>query len=760
MAGASGIRAGRAFVEIGAIDVSLTKLLDRAQRRVAAFGSSISSIGQKVAHAGVGAAIPFALSTKAFSDFESAMARIKALRDPTEAQFKELSDLAKQLGRDTVFSATEAANAMAIFAQHGFDLNQIMKATRPTLDLAATAQIGIAEAANIASTILRGMGLEVEDLTTVIDVLAKASTTANTDIMELGEAFKFVGPVAKSAQFSLEEITAAIQVLSNAGIKGEMAGTTLRAMILALGSPSKEAADEMARLGVNIKDQNGNFRSLTDIVGQFQRALAGKGNAEQIESLGKIFSNRAAAGVMELIAQGAEHLGDATQKLGDATGTAARVASVQLNTMRGAIKLVMSSIELLGVEIGSALAPTLRKIADVMMDFVNALSAAAKANPGLILSFAKTTAAAIGVGAALVVAGHALGITAAAIGFLSTPFGLITAGLVGLGAAFLTFTGQGQKAVADFLPTLRSMQDTATQTFGAIANALKGGDLAIAGRIFWGGLKVEWLKGTNYLMDVWDGFASFAMDAFASVGPSIQKGLTNAFYAVQKEWATITNAMTGSFSSAVAKMAELLVKFIDPLGEVLAKVFGVDISKLTERALGAVGLGERDADKKKRVADLGAEHQRIEDERQKALGRIDAAQAADEDLRRGAPDPELEKRKAALADAQAELDSLTSQAEEKAYEASQKAGKELPGKKMRKGPLEGLPRDDIEKGLEGAAKKFDVAGSFSAAALSGMTAGESVAGRLQKQIEESKKQTKQLEKLNDKARAGRLVFTT
>ena len=183
------------------------------------------------------------------------------------------------MGATTVFSASQAAEAMSYFALAGFDTQQIMDALGPTLNLAAAGQIEIAEAADIAAKIMSGMGISADNLGNAIDVMAKAMTTANTDLTMLGDAFKFVGPMAKTAGVSLEEITAAIQLLSNAGIQGEMAGTTLRGMLLSLTSPSSEAKRELDRLGVSIIDSAGNVRGLAAIIGDLESSLSGAGSS-------------------------------------------------------------------------------------------------------------------------------------------------------------------------------------------------------------------------------------------------------------------------------------------------------------------------------------------------------------------------------------------------------------------------------------------------------------------------------------------------
>jgi len=177
---------------------------------------------------------------KAAAEFEQSMARVRALTGATGSDFESLQAQALTLGRTTVFSARQAADAMGYFALAGFDTNKILTAMPATLNLAAAGQMDVAQAADIAAKVMAGMGIEAEGLGHAVDVLAKAFTSSNTDLVQLGTAFKYVGPVAKSAGVSMEEITATLMAVSNAGIQAGMAGTTLRGVLARLaGQPAE-----------------------------------------------------------------------------------------------------------------------------------------------------------------------------------------------------------------------------------------------------------------------------------------------------------------------------------------------------------------------------------------------------------------------------------------------------------------------------------------------------------------------------------------
>jgi hypothetical protein len=184
---------------------------------------------------GAAATIAIADSIRVFADFETSMLRVKAITGSTGAEFESLTDLARELGATTAFTAREAAQAMGFLAQAGFDVKEINQALPKVLSLAAAGQLELASAADITASVLRGFGLSANESGRVADVLAASASSANTSVQEMGEAFKFAGPVASAMGVSIEETAAALGVLSNAGLKGSLAGTGLRMVLVKMG---------------------------------------------------------------------------------------------------------------------------------------------------------------------------------------------------------------------------------------------------------------------------------------------------------------------------------------------------------------------------------------------------------------------------------------------------------------------------------------------------------------------------------------------
>ena len=184
------------------------------------------------------------------SDFEAGMSRVQALSGATGAEFEALRKTALELGRTTVFSASQAAEGMQYLAMAGFKTNEIIAAMPGVLNAAAAGQVDLATAADITSNVLSGFGLKAEEAARVADVLTKAFTSSNTTMESLGETMKYAAPVAAAAGFALEEVAAAAGMLGDAGIQGSQAGTTLRAIMLRLINPPKQAAEALDALGI------------------------------------------------------------------------------------------------------------------------------------------------------------------------------------------------------------------------------------------------------------------------------------------------------------------------------------------------------------------------------------------------------------------------------------------------------------------------------------------------------------------------------
>lgn len=778
MATAQAIKAGAAFVQLYVDDNRLTRGLRRAQQKLKAFAASLKSVGSRMLSLGSASAVPFALATKSFADFESAMARVLALTGASEDEFARLTGEAKRLGATTAFSASQAAEAMGFFALAGFKVDDILRATGPTLNLAAAGQLELAEAADIATKIMSGMGLTADELQGAIDVMAKAMTTANTDLRMLGDAFKFVGPIAKTAGISLEEITAAIQLLSNAGIQGEMAGTTLRGMILSLTSPSSEAQKELQRLGVRVKDGAGNVRSLTDIIRDLENALAGVGSGEKLASLGTIFPARQAAGAAELVAQGAERLEQATKDLGSAGGTAARIAATQLDTLKGSAAILKSALEGLAIVVGEALAPVLREWGKALTSVVTVVSRAAQRNKKLFTTIAKVIAVVVGVGAVLVTLGlviqgviFALGglatvltLVGTLIGALLSPIGLVIAALGALGTWFVTTTETGSQAMSTLGARFRQMGSTFMSVWKGIVDAVRAGDLALATKIVWLSLKLIWKGGLAFLEEKWLDFKNFFVNSFYRAVFGISRFLNDAWAGIQIAWAETTAFLADKWHGVVGYLQKSWHRFGGFFRKVWARVksaFGdsdaeAEIARINreiaqqEQAIDA----RRDQARREVEQERQRRRQAIEGDRQAVEDELNRMQAQERAEREAAKQADLQQTAQELEAAKRELQGAIGEAARKRAAAEGQAGAEPPGpgKKALDRAKGQIP--SLQSVADTAERKVDVKGTFNALAVRGL-GSSSLSERTVRATEQVAANTK---KLVQEAQHGGLVF--
>lgn len=347
----------------------LSKLGGAAKTGLKVAGVAIGTVTAGLAAAG-------AASIKLGSDFEAGMSRVKAISGATEEEFKALNDQAKQLGADTAFSASQAAEGMENLASAGFSVEEITAAMPGLLDLAAASGEDLAASSEIAASAIRAFGLEADDAGHVADVLAANANMTNAAVVDTGYAFKYVAPIAKSLGISMEETAASIGILSNAGIKGEQAGTVLRGAMTRLVKPTEAAANAAEALGVSFFDSSGTMKPLSTIIGDLQKSTANLSDEQKNAYLSTIFGTEALSGMLALIDAGPEQLTELTQAYETCDGAAADAAATMQDNLKGAIEGLSGSAESLGITIYESMAEPLKEAAKQGTDYVNQLTTA------------------------------------------------------------------------------------------------------------------------------------------------------------------------------------------------------------------------------------------------------------------------------------------------------------------------------------------------------------------------------------------------
>lgn len=316
----------------------------------------------------------FAAATKVGMEFEAQMSRVQAILGATPSDMKKLNSQAKQLGADTAFSAKEAADGMEQLASAGFNTNEVMEAMPGLLDLAAISGKDVGMASEYASSAVRQFQLDASETGHVADVFARASADTNAETKDMGDALKYAGTAADSAGWSLEQTAAAIGIMSNAGIKGEQAGTTLRGALTRLMKPTAAMNDTMEQYGISVYDSNGKMKSLSGITEQLQSKLGGLSDEQKNSALATLFGTESLSGMLALMNAGPNEIDKLTKSLENSDGSAKKMAETMQNNLKGALEKAGGSLKTMAITIYEDLEPTLTRIVKAFTDMVNAFN--------------------------------------------------------------------------------------------------------------------------------------------------------------------------------------------------------------------------------------------------------------------------------------------------------------------------------------------------------------------------------------------------
>ncbi len=308
-----------------------------------AFGAGAAAVGT-----GLGAGLKYVIDNG--SAYEAQMSKVEAILGATPEEMEALSKKAAQLGRDTAFSSTEAGQAYEYMAMAGWNTEQMLSGVSGIMDLAAASGEDLASTSDIVTDALTAFGLKAEDSTHFADVLAAASTSANTNVAMMGETFKYAAPLAGALNFSIEDTAEAIGLMANAGIKGTQAGTSLRSIFTRLAAPVEGSAVAMEELGVKITDNNGKTRKLKDILKDLRTSFSKLNETEQTEYASMIAGQEAMSGFLALMNAAPEDIDKVSNAIANADGKAKEMAETMLNNLPGAVTLFKSSLQSLAVD--------------------------------------------------------------------------------------------------------------------------------------------------------------------------------------------------------------------------------------------------------------------------------------------------------------------------------------------------------------------------------------------------------------------------
>ena len=619
MSGASGnVRAGRAFVELMLDQTKLERGLKSAQAKLRNFGNSMMGVGKNMVTVATLAAAPLAYATKTFADFDDQMRMVKAVTGATEQQFKSLTEVAERLGRTTSFTAKQVAEGMTALGCMGFSPKEIKAAIPAVLNLSRATGTELSEAAEIAANNMRVFGIESSKMSSVADILTATANGSAQTLTDLAEGLKMAGPQAAAAGDSITNVSAALGVLANMGIKGSLAGTALRKAYSQFANTKIQA--KLKAMGIATTDANGNLRSMPEIMTEVAKAMASMPTAQRLGFAEEIFDLRGSLAGLQL-GGNIDQLDEFIKKLQTVNGVSARTAQEMDSGIGGAWRIFMSAVEgcqiAIGRIIGEALTPYMNKLSAVITKVAEWIAA----HKSVVITAAKVIVGLLAAGAVLITLGLAFKATAFAVGTLSTAFTILKvavlapiAAVKGLMAIFTALKAAmiGVKVVAlamwsaisspavlvgaalgvliavvwkltgawdicadsvkgmasDFKTAFSGIKEVVGKTWEVIKIALGAGDLSWAAKVGLAALKVVWLQGLFPLKKAWFSLKNFLADSWTIMIFSILKGAAHFWYgmiygfkyiwkSVLKVWYPLVNSLDDSWAVVSTSILKL-----------------------------------------------------------------------------------------------------------------------------------------------------------------------------------------------------------
>lgn len=469
------------------------KAMQDAGEKISSAGKKISSAGQTITKAitlpiiGLGTA-----AVKTAADFDTSMSKVAAVSGASGSDFDALRNKAREMGAQTKFSASEAADAMNYMAMAGWKTEDMLNGVEGIMNLAAASGADLATTSDIVTDALTAFGRSAEDSGRLADIMAAASSNANTNVEMMGETFKYAAPVAGALGFTMEDTAIAIGLMANAGIKASSAGTALRTGMTNLVKPTKQMQAAMDKYGIEVTNADGSMKSMREITDILRKKLGGLDEAEQAAAAGAIFGKNAMAGWLAIINGADKDVEKLTKAVDESAGTAEEMAEVMQDNLSGQLTILKSQVQELGISFGDLLVPYVRKGVTAIQGAVDKLNAMDDSQRNAIIRMGLFAAAAGPVTTAVGKVTEAVGGAVTGIGkfvelagtsgtwanLLVTNFGSIATGVglittavtVGIGL-YKAYQDSAQGAAAEAEKSWKALDQQHTANATAIADA-------------------------------------------------------------------------------------------------------------------------------------------------------------------------------------------------------------------------------------------------------------------------------------------------
>lgn len=519
--------------QAGQSAVALQKIAATGEK-LKTVGSAIEGVGQKLmpvtaAVGGLGAA-----AVKVASDFDSAMSQVAAVSGATGKDLEALRDKAREMGSKTKFSASEAAEAMNYMAMAGWKTGDMLSGIEGIMNLAAASGEDLATTSDIVTDALTALGLSAEDSGHFADILAVASSNANTNVAMMGETFKYCAPVAGALGFSAEDTAEAIGLMANAGIKSSQAGTAMRSMMTNLTGEVKFAGDAFGELTIQTTNTDGSMRSLGDILADCRAAFSQMSESEKAANAEALVGKNAMSGFLAVMNAAPGDIEKLNSAINNCDGTAEKMAATMQDNLAGQLTILKSQLEELAISIGEILMPYIRQIVGWIQGLVDWLNGLDEGTKKIIVTVALVAAA---LGPVLIVIGKVVG----AIGTIMTVVPQIAGAISGV---------------------IGFVSGTVIPAISAVVAAIGWVPLAIAAVVailvvlynkcewFRDAVNAIWTQIKEFFVSAWEVICSF----FTETIPNAWNSLVSFFQGIPAWWSGLWQSVGDFFSNIWTNM--------------------------------------------------------------------------------------------------------------------------------------------------------------------------------------------------------------
>ena len=407
--------------------------MQAAGQKMQALGQSVSQVGQKLTtHLTVPLTAAAAAALKVTADFDSAMSQVRAISGATGEQFDALREKARALASESKFSATEVAEGFSYMAMAGWDTQAMLDGIGGVLQLAAASGEDLATTSDIVTDALTAFGLSASDSAHFADVLAAASSNANTNVSMMGETFKYVAPVAGAMGYDVEDVAVAIGLMANSGIKASQAGTALRNILTKLAKPTKESSTAMEALDISLTDAEGNMKPFMEVIEDLRDRFSGLSEAEAAQYAAMLAGQNGMSGLLAIVNAAPADFETLTAAIDNCDGATADMAATMQDNLTGRLTELKSKAEELGISFGDLLVPKAEAVVEAASNLITWISGLDEGTKNLVINVGLAAAAA---GPLL----SAFGSLAQGAGAVATAMGKMANAIAGGGAAGVVY---------------------------------------------------------------------------------------------------------------------------------------------------------------------------------------------------------------------------------------------------------------------------------------------------------------------------------